>query len=396
MEEGKSMNVAFIPVRGGSKSIPFKNIKPICGKPLVYWTVKAACECIHIDKVYVATDSEKIKDAINAFKSENMNLFYKAEVIGRSEESASDTASTEFAMLEFAREYEFDNIVLVQATSPMLKADDLNGGFELFYGENVDSVLSCVRQYRFLWQQDGKGNVIPSNYDVYNRPRRQEFDGYLMENGAFYITSKERLLKYQNRISGRIKAYEMCEDTAFEIDEPSDWTIIESLMRKNGFEEEKSSKCKKIKMFLTDCDGCLTDGGMYYSENGDELKKFNTKDGMGFSLLRQQGIITGIITGEDTMLVTRRAKKLKIDELYQGVKDKLFVVKQLAEKYEISLEEIAYVGDDINDIEVLENVGFPCTVNNADERIKGRVKYVSSHNGGDGAIREIIEKILES
>lgn len=394
--ERKIMNIAFIPVRGGSKSIPLKNIKQICGKPLVYWTVKAACECCYIDKVYVATDSKKICDAINSFKLEDCGLFNKVEVIGRSAESASDTASTEFVMLEFAQKYEFDNIVLVQATSPMLTADDLNGGFELFNDEDVDSVLSCVRQYRFLWKQDEEGNVKPSNYNVYNRPRRQEFDGYLMENGAFYITSKESMLKYNNRISGRIKAYEMNEDTAFEIDEPSDWIIIESLMKKNGFEEKSSSKSAKVKMFLTDCDGCLTDGGMYYSENGNELKKFNTKDGMGFTLLKERGIITGIITGEDTKLVERRAAKLKIDELHQGVKDKLGVVRQLAKKYDISLAEIAYIGDDINDIEVLENVGVPCTVNNASESIKSRARYISILNGGEGAVREIIEKILKS
>lgn len=193
------MNVAFIPVRGGSKSIPLKNIKPICGKPLVYWTVKAACLCKYIDVVYVATDSNKIKETVESFKTgDEADVFSKAQVIGRSAESASDTASTEFAMLEFASNYEFDNIALVQATSPMLTAADLDGGFELFNTDGTDSVLSAVRQYRFLWDKDEKGNVSPGNYDVFHRPRRQEFDGYLMENGAFYISSKEDLIKYQN------------------------------------------------------------------------------------------------------------------------------------------------------------------------------------------------------
>ena len=110
------MNIAFIPVRGGSKSIPLKNIKPICGKPLVYWTVKAACGSKYIDRVYVATDSEKIKETVEGFRNgSEAELFSKAIVIDRSAESASDTASTEFAMLEFAEKYEFDNIVLVQA-----------------------------------------------------------------------------------------------------------------------------------------------------------------------------------------------------------------------------------------------------------------------------------------
>lgn len=390
------MNVAFIPVRGGSKSIPFKNIKSICGQPLVYWTMRAACECSYIDIVYVSTDSDKVRKTVIRLKNENRELFQKVKAIDRSPKTASDTASTESAMLEFAGKYEFDNIVLIQATSPLLTAKDLEGGFDMFRQPDTDSVLSCVRQYRFLWERNERGDAIPLNYDVYHRPRRQEFSGFLMENGAFYITSKEDLLSSQNRISGNIKAYEMSGDTAFEIDEPGDWLIIEELLGKRELSFDKNKLPGKIKMFLTDCDGCLTDGGMYYSEKGDELKKFNAKDGMGFSLLKKKGIITGIITGEDTRIAEARAKKLHIDELHQGISDKLDVVRELAAKYQISLEEIAYVGDDINDMDVLKNVGFPCTVRNASDHIKKQAKYVSGLNGGEGAVRDIIEFILDA
>lgn len=226
------MNVAFIPVRGGSKSIPLKNIKPINGKPLVYWTIKAACECKYIDIVYVSTDSDEICRVANEIKSENESAcFNKLKVIDRSAESASDTASTEFVMLEFARKYDFDNICLIQATSPILKSSDIDNGFELFSSDETDSVLSVVRQKRFNWATDENGFVHPTNYDVFNRPRRQEFEGYLVENGAFYITSRKDLLNTKNRLSGNIKACEMDESTYFEIDEPSDWIITENLMK---------------------------------------------------------------------------------------------------------------------------------------------------------------------
>jgi len=226
------MNVAFIPVRGGSKSIPLKNIKPINGKPLVYWTVAAACGCKYIDKVYIATDSDEIKRVVEEF-SKTSDIFGKAEVIGRSAESASDTASTESAMLEFADNYDFDNIALVQATSPMLTAEDLDHGFEAFNSPGTDTVISTVRQKRFNWAVDESGFAHPTNYDVFKRPRRQEFDGYLVENGAFYISSKADLIKTGNRLSGNIKAVEMNEDSFVEIDEPSDWVIVEHLMKKH-------------------------------------------------------------------------------------------------------------------------------------------------------------------
>lgn len=388
------MNVAFIPVRGGSKSIPLKNIKPISGKPLVYWTVKAACSCKYIDKIYVATDSDIIRETVESFKiGIEAELFSKVIVIDRSAKSASDTASTEFAMLEFASNYEFDNIVLIQATSPLLVSDDLNRGFEAFNEEGTDSVLSVVRQKRFHWAKDKNGFFHPTNYDVFKRPRRQEFDGYLVENGAFYISSKTDLIKSQNRVSGNIKAVEMDEDTFFEIDEPSDWVVIEALMKKNGIVAPK--ELPEIKIFLTDCDGCLTDGGMYYSEKGDELKKFNTRDGMGFALLRQRGIITGIVTSEDVDLNRRRAEKLKLDILEADCKDKLSTIKRICDERGVALENVCYVGDDINDIEAIKAVGYSCCPADAIPEVKTIAKYVSKTKGGEGVLREIVEHIMK-
>lgn len=384
------MNVAFIPVRGGSKSIPLKNIKKLCGRPLVYWTVKAACECKHIDKIYVATDSEDIKNVVTDFCDNE--LFSKVEVIGRSQESATDTASTEFAMLEFAKTYSFDNIVLIQATSPLLSSLDLINGFNAYMEKNVDSVLSVVKQKRFIWRIEEDGCGYPCNYDVFNRPRRQEFDGYFVENGAFYITSKENLMRYKNRLSGNICLVEMHEDSFFEIDELSDWNIIESLMKKHM--NEDGPMLGKVKAFFTDCDGCLTDAGMYYSEKGDELKKFNTKDGMAFNILQKAGIITGIITGENVSLNERRANKLKVQVYISNCKNKLRAVKDICSKYGLELKNIAYMGDDINDIEILREVGFSCAPADAVSSVRNIVDYVTTANGGEGAFREVVDFIM--
>lgn len=385
------MNIAFIPVRGGSKSIPLKNIKEICGKPLVYWTVKAACYCKYIDKVYVATDSSIIKDTIESFKIDGV-ISSKLQVIGRSAESASDTASTESAMLEFAGNFDFDNIVLVQATSPLLSAENLDNGFEIFAIEGTDSVLSVVKQKRFHWDVEEKGFAHPTNYDVFERPRRQEFKGYFVENGAFYITSKKLLLESKNRVSGNIRLAEMSEDTFFEIDEPSDWIVIEALMRKRQQKEKKDASM--IKLFLTDCDGCLTDAGMYYSEKGDEMKKFNTRDGMGFAILKKNGIKTGLVTGENVDLNRRRVEKLKIDFYAPGCNDKLGYTKDLCASLGVSLDEVLYVGDDINDLPLLKAVGFSCCPNDAVDEVKKTVDYISPRSGGSGVIRDIVDKFF--
>ncbi|HRZ98534.1 MAG TPA: HAD-IIIA family hydrolase [Paludibacter sp.] len=156
---------------------------------------------------------------------------------------------------------------------------------------------------------------------------------------------------------------------------------------------------RNIKLFLTDVDGVLTDAGMYYSENGDELKKFNTHDGMGLQLIRQHGIKTGIITSENTKMVIRRFKKLNLDYLYQGKREggKLASVKEICEKEGISLAEVAYIGDDINCLELLSNVGFAACPANALDAIKNIPGIIQMNKkGGEGCVREFIEVILKT
>lgn len=384
-----NQNVAFIPVRGGSKSIPLKNIKPVAGKPLVYWTVSAACECDQIDAVYVSTDDERIKKVVSGF---GLN---KVIVIDRSKKTATDSASTESALLEFAKKNECENIVLIQATSPLLTSEDLSKGFEIYNTDNIDSVISVVRQKRFIWNEvyQESGIVLPVNYDLYNRPRRQEFEGFLVENGAFYITSKEALLKSKNRVSGTIGFCEMSEDTYHEMDEPGDWIVIEQLLKNRIKPIHRASNkldFSKIKMVLTDCDGVLTDGGMYYSENGDELKKFNTRDGVAFHLLKEKGIITGIITGEDRELNIRRAQKIQVNDIVQGTTDKAMSIKKLCKKYGINTNEVLYIGDDLNDLEAIKMVGIGCCPIDAVEEIRTIADVVSNKKGGEGVLRDLV------
>ena len=152
----------------------------------------------------------------------------------------------------------------------------------------------------------------------------------------------------------------------------------------------------QIRLFATDVDGVLTDGGMYYAESGDEWKKFNTRDGMGIKLLQRAGIITAIVTQERSKLVARRAEKLTIPELHQGVMDKLSCVREMAARHGLTLSEVAYIGDDINDLETLEAVGFSATPGDGMPRVAAVVDYICQKKGGEGAVREIIEMILHA
>lgn len=377
--------IAFIPVRGGSKSIPLKNIKPFCGKPLVCWNIEALENCAEIDEIVVATDSEAIVQAI-----QNQS-YSKTQIYHRKPENASDTASTESAMLEYldyAKPTNETVFILAQATSPLTQTKDFENALALFRDGGYDSLLTCVRNKRFFWSEEGES----INYDYRNRPRRQNFKGTLMENGAFYISTVGNIKKSGNRLNGKIGVYEMPDFTATEIDEPDDWIYLEQVMKRHVLSKKRDDK--DIKLILTDIDGVWTDGGMYYDQTGNELKKFNTYDGVGVSLAHQHGFPVGIITGEETEIVRRRAEKLKVEYLLQGVSHKLDTIKSLCEKLHISIDNLAYIGDDINDIEVLETVGFSAVPNSAPEYIKPHAQLVLKKNGGEGVFREFVETII--
>lgn len=381
--------IAFIPVRGGSKSIPLKNIKLFCGKPLVCWNIEALEACAEVDEVIVATDSDEIWQTVES-RSYNKTILYR-----RSAENACDTASTESVMLEYIKYAKLvaDNVfMLVQATSPLTQTEHFTEALELYGKGKYDSILTCVRNYRFFWNEDGSS----MNYDYMNRPRRQNFKGMLMENGAFYINTIKNILDNGNRLGGKIGVYEMPDYSAAEIDEPDDWIVLESLMKRHVLSKQLKQK-NQIKLFLCDVDGTLTDGGMYYSESGDELKKFNTRDGMGFQLLREAGIKTGIITSENTKLVENRAKKLKIDFLRQSKRDggKVAAATEICNELGISLDEVAYIGDDINCYDLLTQVGLAACPVDACSKVKTipGIK-VMDLQGGDGCVRLFIESII--
>ena len=150
-----------------------------------------------------------------------------------------------------------------------------------------------------------------------------------------------------------------------------------------------------VKLLVMDIDGTLTDGRIYISAQGECMKAFDVKDGYAIISLKKHGIIPVIITGRSSLIVEERARELKIDELHQGVVDKLSKLKEVAEKYNASADEIAYIGDDLNDLECIKYCGVTACPNDAVNEVRAAVKYVCKHNGGRGAAREFVEQFVE-
>ena len=372
--------VALIPLRGGSKSIPGKNIKVIAGKPLCNWIIEEALNVSDIEEIWVSTDSEEIVKVVSNIVHE------KVHILMRPSELATDSASTESVMIHFAEKVDFDYLITLQATSPLTSSEDIERGIRKVKEGNLDSLLTGVRTKRFFWNSDGTA----LNYDPLNRPRRQDFEGSIVENGAFYITERVLLIETKCRLGGNIGILEMAEETATEIDEPSDWAVVETLLKRRI---NNSDILKNIKLFVMDVDGTLTDGGIYFSKEGEELKKFSTRDGHGLGILKSKGIELAIITSEDSPIVEARAKKLGIERVYLGIKEKLPILHSICKDLSISLENVAYIGDDLGDLECLQHVGFSAAPNDAVEEIRDNIHFKCLKNGGAGAVREVCDLI---
>jgi 3-deoxy-D-manno-octulosonate 8-phosphate phosphatase (KDO 8-P phosphatase) len=155
-------------------------------------------------------------------------------------------------------------------------------------------------------------------------------------------------------------------------------------------------KARKIKLLLTDCDGVLTDTGTYYSANGEEMKRFSIRDGMGTERLRKLcNIETGIVTGENSGIVSRRAEKLNITEVHLGIKNKVACVKEICERLDLQLEQIAFIGDDTNDIEVMKIVGLTACPYDATNFVKEIADIIVESKGGNGAFRDFAELLID-
>jgi YrbI family 3-deoxy-D-manno-octulosonate 8-phosphate phosphatase len=154
------------------------------------------------------------------------------------------------------------------------------------------------------------------------------------------------------------------------------------------------ARASRVRLLCVDVDGVLTDAGMYYGPDGEVLKKFNTRDGMGLARVREVGVAVAIISGEDSAIVHARAAKLKIDDVFCNAASKRTAIDQLCTKHDLQLDEVAFIGDDLNDVSALECVGMACAVADAAEPVRAMAHYVTQRRGGDGAVREVCELLI--
>lgn len=378
--------VAIIPARGGSKQIPRKNLERVGGVPLVARAVHAARAADGIDAVVVSTDDDEIAAVAEAAG---------ARIVRRPAELSGDTAASEAAILHALDELErggesFAVVAFVQATSPFVPSAELSAAVGAVRAGAADSAFAAVETYGFLWRAGDDGQAHAINHDANHRPRRQDREPHHLETGAFYVFRTDGFRRSRHRFFGRTRVIPVPEWSAIEIDDAAQLEAARALAVLRDVAERIP-----VRAVVTDFDGVHTDDTAIVDADGGERVRVSREDGMGVSLLRRAGVPMLILSTEVNPVVRARADKLRVPVLH-GIDDKEEALRRWAQEQGIPLADIAYLGNDVNDLPALRIVGWPIAVADAHPLVRAEARVVLSRRGGDGAVRELVERVLSS
>lgn len=381
--------LALIPARGGSKGIPRKNVRIVAGRPLLAHSITAARATPAITRVAVSTDDPEIGRVAQA---------YGAEVLWRPPEISGDTASSESALLDALTQlrtlegYTPDLVVFLQATSPLRQADDIQKAVTILMAEQADSLFSACPQQGFVWRRE-RGTLESFTYDYRARRVRQDAPEDLMENGSIYVFKPWVLERLGHRLGGKIAVYPMEIYDSFQIDEPADLDLMEALF---AFRQPQRAvpDLRDIRLCVMDFDGVMTDNRVLTDQDGREAVWAHRGDGWGIARLKEAGVHVVVISTEENPVVAARCKKLKI-ECVHGCADKLTALQGMARQHALDASQIAYIGNDVNDLACLGWVGAAFAVADAVPSVRAVAHHVTRAPGGFGAVRELCDLIIE-
>lgn len=381
--------VALIPARGGSKGIPRKNLAPLAGRPLLVHTLDQARATPAIERVVVSTDDDEIARCAAE---------HGAEVVRRPAQLASDEAASEPALLhalDTLRDdggYEPDLVVFLQATSPLRRAGDVARAIATLEAEDADSLFSACVVHGFVWRRRGS-ELEALTYDPQARPRRQDVGEDLLENGSIYVFKPWVLRRHRNRLGGRVAVYPMDPLDSFQIDTPADLELAERLLelvRPPGGVPDLAP----IRLLVLDFDGVMTDDRVTVDETGREAVVCSRSDGFGLEILRRRsGVDAAVLSKETNPVVAARCRKLGLT-CFQGYDDKLPQLERMAAERGLAPAQIAYVGNDLNDLAPMRWCGVAIATADARAEVKAAADYVTRRRGGRGAVREVCDLLL--
>lgn len=375
--------VAVIPARGGSKGLPRKNVRLLCGKPLIAWTIEAAKRAETIGRVIVSTDDAEI-----ASVSEQ----YGAEVVSRPSDLSGDYSPSESSLLHALRHIGVDSGVLVflQCTSPLTLPEDIDGTVRsLRLG--ADSAFTGTPQRRFAWQRTADG-AVPVGHQKSYRPMRQQMKDQFDEVGAVYAIRITGFMQAQHRFPGKTVIYEIPGERSFEIDDETDFIIVEALMRRRLRRNKAACLPPQVDALVMDFDGVFTDNRVHVNEAGVESVVCHRGDGWAVGRLRASGMRLLVLTNETNPVVRRRCEKLGLECIV--TQDKLPAMQAWLRRHGVSRETACYIGNDEPDVACMQFVGCAFAPADAHAGAIAAAHIVLDTPGGAGCIRELAGLLL--
>jgi len=398
--------LALIPARGGSKGIPRKNLRDFAGAPLIAYSIAAAKQAERVTRVIVSTDDPEIADVARAWGAE-VPFMRPAQF---AQDDSTDLPVFEHALewLEQNENYMPDIVIQLRPTSPVRPIGLLDQAVELLLEhpevDCVRGVVPSVQNPFKMWQIDSEGRLtqlleVAGLCEPYNAPRQALPQTYWQTGHIDAIRSNTILAKHS--LTGDIILPLLIDPLyTVDIDTPDDFLISAKLIsdpRIKAVDPLKNRRPfpERISYLVMDFDGVLTDDKVYVDQDGRETVRCSRSDGFGIALLKEKSSIQAMILSRETNpVVTARAKKLDI-EVFQSVLNKDLALKSLIEERNLKPEEIIYIGNDLNDLVVLPLVGYFVCPADAHPQVLRQADLVLNHLGGKGAVRELVEKILE-
>jgi len=391
-ENSQPRVIAVIPARGGSVGVPQKNLRLVGGRTLVARAVEACLGAPLVDQCVVSSDS---LDILAEGRRRG------ARTIERPGDISGSSASSESAVLHALDVVNGKDgtdpevTLLVQCTSPFMQSADINAAVAKVLAGEADCVLSVASNHAFLWKYAQDGSLVGINHDEkVQRERRQDLPPEYRETGAFYVMNTAKLRAIGRRFCGKVLPQMVRDDYAIEIDSFDDLhqaQILSDIFAKN--EAAAGALRIEVDAIVTDFDGVHTDDTSYLDQEGVESVQVSREDGMGISLARKAGLRLLILSTEVNPVVTARARKLQIPAI-QGQSDKGQALKEWMAEQGLDPARVAYLGNDVNDLGCLRQVGWPIATANAHPDVREAARVTLNRRGGQGAVRELCELVV--
>lgn len=398
--------LALIPARGGSKSIPRKNIRPLAGFPLIAYSIAAALQSRQVTRTLVSTDDDEIARIARGYGAEAP--FLRPDELAQDNTTDHPVFTHALSWLKDHESYTPELVVQLRPTSPLRPPDCVDQAIQVLLehlqADSVRSVIPSGQNPYKMWRVDDQGQLKPllelvDLREAYNAPRQALPQTY-WQTGHIDAIRVATILNKASLSGDAIYPLLMDPRYAIDIDTLRDWHHAEWIISQGDLPmvhpgNSKRALPSQVDLLVLDFDGVMTDDRVWVNQEGGEAVVANRRDGLGIAMLRKQGIPMLVLSTETNPIVSARCRKLELPAI-QGVADKANALRSLLVERQLDPQHVVYLGNDVNDLPCFSLVGCAIAVADAHPDVIAQADLVLTHRGGHGAVRELCDRILQN